>query len=315
MSDPIVRVEYGLGVPQPRRWYYLVDLLETQTVKPPSLPVGTSFWYRSQTRQDGHSPSDWVYSGPSTIGPHVPALFDVRVVLDASGVPTAYWTPNAQAEGVRIEWSVQVQSATPTYASSDDVDATLGELELPETVQSGQRVSVRLTSYTGFSGGSVTGTPGVEMLTQADLTAEPGSAYGELKITAGVTAQGSIDTTPQKLTAWNGNGASSQMTPDHTTDDITVERDGAYKLVFDLIVTAPSANTTYFFEVYLDAVATGIIGAAIVDAGLPDPFAVQAHGFVAAAHGQKLALFVYVDSGSGISITPASGRLTATLED
>lgn len=79
------------------------------------------------------------------------------------------------------------------------------------------------------------------------------TVYGGLYVADGASAQ-AMTTTPAKLTAWAGNGASNGTTPDHTSDIITIDTnsDGVYSVNFNVAATG-NAGTIYVFMLYKNA--------------------------------------------------------------
>lgn len=132
--------------------------------------------------------------------------------------------------------------------------------------------------------------------------------YGEIRVEAGAAAQGSISTTPAKITGWNTTGLAAGTTPDHATDnDISVLSDGIYRVTFSLSISAPTASTKFSFEVYKNGSATGIVAELTTNA-TPDEFIVAGGGLISCSANDNIELYVYADAGSK-SITPTEGQL------
>jgi len=84
------------------------------------------------------------------------------------------------------------------------------------------------------------------------------SGYGFISVLAGSTAQGSLSGTPAKLTCFAANGvASSDVTPDHTNDQITVGVAGDYAVSFNASVVG-TASKAFQFRIYVNGVITTI---------------------------------------------------------
>jgi hypothetical protein len=132
--------------------------------------------------------------------------------------------------------------------------------------------------------------------------------YGDLLITAGAAAQGSISTTPAKVTGWDTDGLSAGTTPDHATDnDISVGSDGVYDVRFSLSVSAATASALFRLEVYKNGVATGI-AAEIVTNATPDRFVVAGGGLLSCSANDNIELYV-VSDGAARTMTPTEGQL------
>lgn len=175
----IVRVQYGVGETEPTTWLLAGTLSASGTVCTPPMPNGVTVWLRSRTEQLGFRPSAWTISGPIVVGATTPALYALSITIAPSGTPTVTWDSNDPTLGVRIEYSVQEQGTPVMYTDTVDVDATLGSYVLSGvTVDNGQTVNVRVTPYTGFSLGSVSGTSGLPLTASKDMDEDPvGSAW------------------------------------------------------------------------------------------------------------------------------------------
>ena len=71
--------------------------------------------------------------------------------------------------------------------------------------------------------------------------------YANLYVADGSTAQGSISTTPTKVTGFAANGPSNDATPDHTNDQITINTGGAYKVCFQVSFSG-TVSTMFTFH-------------------------------------------------------------------
>jgi hypothetical protein len=76
---------------------------------------------------------------------------------------------------------------------------------------------------------------------------------GGIYCAAGAVAQGSISTTPAKVTGFNTNAAAHGVTPDHTDDSIQVNTDGDYQVFFQCSFSG-SANETFTFHARVNGV-------------------------------------------------------------
>lgn len=79
-------------------------------------------------------------------------------------------------------------------------------------------------------------------------------AYGSLSVLDGSTQQDNPDT-GAKLTCWDTNGDSAGCTPDHTTDDITIDVDGVWEGRFQVSFSG-TASSTVGFRLRKDGVET-----------------------------------------------------------
>jgi hypothetical protein len=174
----VIRVQYGIGTTEPTSWYLAGTVLATDDlpvmVCTPSQVTGTKVWMRARLEQFGFRPGPWSDPVFVTVGAAVPALFSLAVDIALDGTPTVFWTRNSNAIGVDVEYGIAGSAIPPTYPDNEEVDATDLQVTLTgETVNLGQRISVKATPYTGYGGGSVSGTPGNPLYTFADMTEEP----------------------------------------------------------------------------------------------------------------------------------------------
>lgn len=138
------------------------------------------------------------------------------------------------------------------------------------------------------------------------------SVYGAMYVTDGSTAQGSLSTTPVKVTGFATNGASSGTTPDATTDDditLGANSGGDYEVHFHAGFSG-TANETFTFHLRDDAVEVpGCSATRKISSGGD----VGSTGFscLATIAGSSV-ITVYVESaaGSGDEITPEHMGLT-----
>jgi hypothetical protein len=93
---------------------------------------------------------------------------------------------------------------------------------------------------------------------------------------------------------WDANTAYADSTPTFATGLITVGTTGDYEIDVDLTINGTDLNT-YYFEVYLEGVATGYKGAATV--GDLSRNAVTIGGIISLVAGEELSLWVTSDGG------------------
>jgi hypothetical protein len=72
--------------------------------------------------------------------------------------------------------------------------------------------------------------------------------HGEIYANANVTIQGLTAATPAVITAFNANGASRDIVPDHTTNRLTIIDPGDYKLDYTLSFEGDT-NITYTIQI------------------------------------------------------------------
>ena len=84
------------------------------------------------------------------------------------------------------------------------------------------------------------------------------SGYGHISVLGGATNQTGITSTPAKLTAFAADGpSSSDVTPAHGDDSLTVTIDGKYKVEAQLSFSG-TASKTFLVRAYVDGVVTTI---------------------------------------------------------
>lgn len=83
------------------------------------------------------------------------------------------------------------------------------------------------------------------------------SGYGHISVLGGVTNQGSITSTPAKITGFAADGPASNMTPAHGSDQITVGVSGKYLLNAQMSFSG-TASKTFVIRAYVDGVITTI---------------------------------------------------------
>lgn len=131
--------------------------------------------------------------------------------------------------------------------------------------------------------------------------------YASLKTVDGSTAQTGIGVTPVKLTTWDTNGDSNGLTPDHTSDDITIDVSGVYHVDCNVSFSG-TANATFQLHLRVDNVEK--------DEGLHrklstggDVGSAGFSGIVTVAANEVLTVWVESDdAGTGDSITPADAQ-------
>ena len=146
---------------------------------------------------------------------------------------------------------------------------------------------------------------------QRDFIASAFGCYGELRVTAGVTAQAGIGVAPAKMTGWDTNGAAQDTTPDHTADEITVDVAGTYLVLLLLSLSALTATALYRLEVYKNGVATGQ-AVEILSNAAPDRVVLASAGLLAIAAADVISVYVNSD-GAARTMTPTEGQLVLKM--
>lgn len=131
-------------------------------------------------------------------------------------------------------------------------------------------------------------------------------AYGGLLVTDGSTAQTGIDGTPAVLTCFAANMAASLVTPDHTTDTLTITRAGVYAISVQMSFSG-TLNEQVTVELYVDGVASGLKFDRKLGSG-GDVGSASLAGLLSLDAGDVLDLRVNSD-GTSISVTVTQGQL------
>lgn len=178
MADRI-RVEYGVGWTEPTYWVWIATVEDVATVRIPPGPSGVRVWIRARTERPGYRPSAWTTSVYTDVGADNPALYALSATIAPDGTPTVIWTENPITLGLTLEYSIEATGLPPTYGSTQDVDAAPGHYAfIGTTVDDGETFHVRATPYTGFGGGSVSGTAGTARTASAEMDEAPvGSGF------------------------------------------------------------------------------------------------------------------------------------------
>lgn len=177
-ESDIIRVQYGIGEEEPEAWLTVFPLLVGGgVVRIPAVPSGTTVWVRARTERPGYRPSPWSAAVPQDVGFSQAALYSLQADVGASdGEPTVTWSANFVALGVRIEWSVQAHFEEPVYTDQADFDATDGSADLTGVVVlADEQLNVRVTPWTGFSGGAVSGHSGTALTALSRVYHDPTS--------------------------------------------------------------------------------------------------------------------------------------------
>lgn len=141
-----------------------VDAATTITSAPP--PDGQAIWIRYRSESPGMRPGPWATAGSvgDSLLPAISALSITTVTVGTDGTATVHWTPNAACTGLRIWYGIADQSdPNPQFTTQVDVDASLGEYEIPETADltTPQMVGVLVVPFRLFAAGACSGTSGL----------------------------------------------------------------------------------------------------------------------------------------------------------
>jgi uncharacterized protein GlcG (DUF336 family) len=132
--------------------------------------------------------------------------------------------------------------------------------------------------------------------------------YASIYVNDGASAQGSISTTPAKVTGFAANGPSNDSTPDHTNDQITIVTGGAYLVAFQVSFSG-TVSTSFTFKLRIDAVESTLGCTRVLGTG-GDLGSASFSGILNLSASEVLTIYVESAVGSGNSITPADMQLS-----
>jgi hypothetical protein len=135
--------------------------------------------------------------------------------------------------------------------------------------------------------------------------------YGGIYVSDGAAAQGSIDTSYTKITGFAGDAASSDTTPDHTADTITIGVTGIYFVMANLSFSG-TASVTFSVALYSQGVEQDIHFARTISTG-GDVGAAGLSGLISLTAADVLDLRIKASSGSGRSITLVQGNFSVRM--
>lgn len=158
-----VRADYAVSATEPAAtsglWTFLGRTGALGTLKSPPLPAGVTVWVRGRSEAVGRRPSAWT-ARQSVVTPSTARLTSFSLSVTSTGVATASWQRNDATLGVRLYYQEHAPDADPAPVSYIDVDASLGEAQLPGTVTLDKALTVDAEPYTGWTGSAVSGTAG-----------------------------------------------------------------------------------------------------------------------------------------------------------
>lgn len=106
-----------------------------------------------------------------------PALLSMYVALNAAGVATVRWVPNATAVTLRFYYSVHAPGVTPAYELVRDAAANWNSLAFAEVVPPGSVLSVKAVAFTGGVGASPSGPASYSSATRTTIPWTPKIVY------------------------------------------------------------------------------------------------------------------------------------------
>jgi hypothetical protein len=132
----------------------------------PAQPRDSFVWVRVSGYESDIRVS--TYSTPEVVEvPEEPAFVGYALTHVGSGSFVVTWSVNTMTLGVLVQWAEHEPGTEPDTYEYDSVDAADGTLTIPETVAVGNFLTVILTAFAGFSGGSVDSPPGQEVVLSA----------------------------------------------------------------------------------------------------------------------------------------------------
>lgn len=133
-------------------------------------------------------------------------------------------------------------------------------------------------------------------------------AYGILNANDVSVAESTVDATPRQVTAWSIDGLSFNTTPDHTSDDITIDIDGDYTVEVSVSFSGTSSKT-YRLEIYKNGSPTGFACMRKLGTG-GDVGDVSFSGFISLSTNDTVSVYQWsTDGGTAMTITDAQMKL------
>lgn len=215
-------VEYAVAASAPDTtsgaWIPFGRTTAAATLTTPAFPAGVTVWIRARGVIAGERSS--LYTAPVSITlPETPRLRDVRIRFADDGTATIYFTPNAFALGVRVEYSIQDAAGVELVADSVDADAGAGFVVVPDLVPTDYVLVADVTGWSGWSGSAVTGTAGETLRVTARRVPGPW-IYSLALAQVGDTIQATVETNEHVAywEVWDREGASPVVAgvPDDT---------------------------------------------------------------------------------------------------
>lgn len=134
-------------------------------------------------------------------------------------------------------------------------------------------------------------------------------AYGILNANDVSVAESTVDATPRQVTAWGIDGLSFNTTPDHTSDDITINIDGEYSVEVSASFSG-TASKTFRMEIYKNGSPTGFACMRKLGTG-GDVGDVSFHGFLVLSANDTVSIYQHsTDGGSALTITDAQLKVS-----
>lgn len=219
-------------------------------------PPGDGFAHaRVRTAAPNRIRSVWVtdFAALNTVA----KIIDASLAIDGAGVPTIALEASSATLGIRLRFSLHKPNEDPVYGPPSDHSIADFPLEVAGVVVAGsQALSVSIEPWTGFSGGTVTGTAGdiFEVSTDrqpVDLTLTMRATV--LDLVAGVSATIRVavaDSRPQNdITLAYEQSGTGNITPGSPqtilADDVTSELTTTGFLTFDVDLANTPGQVTF----------------------------------------------------------------------
>lgn len=231
---------------------------------------------------------------------------------------------NAALGSTSSDWSVIIGASTvaPSLANDDIFvvgNSTHNAIEGYFGARTDVDYSARNLTITGPSAyaSATTNQDGGNLVLQGGQKATGGGSnglalvndtvYGMIYVTANSTAETTVDTTPRKIAAFDSDGPENGIDADHTTDDITCDTAGTYKITASVSFSG-TLSSTFNVEIYKNTTGTGFVLERKLGTG-GDIGNSAVVGIVNCAATDTFSLYQYTADGSAMTIHAA--QLTA----
>jgi hypothetical protein len=194
------RVDYAINATEPSpssgMWTYVGRTSVAATLYTPPVPDNCTVWVRARGEHAQRRPSVWTTSQSVAIA-SAPRTSNLSIELIDDHNPILHWAPNAQCVGLRVYYQVVPFGSGPTtFSTFVDIDGTTGEAELPITVRQTNSVYLLVESWTGFSGGTVTGSHTAGLMVYSQRLSEIYTAPLATTSQSQTTTVGTLTVTP-----------------------------------------------------------------------------------------------------------------------
>lgn len=221
---------------------------------------GVTVWVRARGEQAGLRRSAYVAS-VSTVITNAVAVLNLQLTFDADGHPRASWTVPTSVLGMRIYYITYAAGTDPAALTTFvDVDATLGQVQIPIIPKVNEYVAIRAVPYPGFAAGAVSGVAGAasDLITGSQTSnVDPNMPVAE-EITSTVGMVGTLTlqiTDPQnrltqvEFSHQSGDGAWSSWAVDSATpyaDSVNLLESKTSKIAYRLTAYDENGVLTIF---------------------------------------------------------------------